>query len=335
MNKDRKARVAFLEMFVLLLENGFSIQEGLQIMERSHAFSEKLLVILTEALAQGQSLGEGFQQMGFYPQEVLQIQLAETHGNLVETLSNLLQNLKMMEKQRMELRKIMTYPMILLIFSFGMLLSMRYLLLPQLLASQMVNQDHWGILFMTYSPFIFGVLLLLLGISSFVIYQGLKQKSVLEKACLFSRFPLIGPLYTMYQTSYFSLEWGKLFMEGLESKQIIQTLVSLPESSLMVALSKELHQGLEEGVSLTNQIPRYPFLLPEFSLIVFQGELKGKLGAELLIYSELVMQRFVTKIEERIKWIQPIVFMGIALVILIIYIAMFLPLYGNIGGVLE
>lgn len=334
MKRGRKVRIAFLEMFVLLLENGFSIQESLQVMSRSQSFSERLLVDLTASLLKGQSLGEGFQLIGFLPQEVIQIQLAETHGNLVETLGNLVRNLKLIEKQRTEFQKVMTYPAILLIFSFGMLLSMRYILLPQLLTSQMVDENHWGIWFMTYSPLILGGGMLFLGLGSLVLQQLFKQKTVLEKACFLSRLPFFGRFYSMYQTSYFSLEWGKLFKEGLEMKQILQTLVTLPEASLMVALANQLHQGLEEGILLTNQLSTYPFLLPEFSLIVFQGEIKGKLGDELLIYSQLVMGKLVEKMEQGIKLIQPFVFIIIAFVIIVIYVAMFLPIYGNVGGVL-
>ncbi|MHC5268884.1 competence type IV pilus assembly protein ComGB [Enterococcus sp. LJL98] len=332
MKKERKERIAFLEMFVLLLENGFSLQESLQVMERSRSFSERLLTVLTHSFTQGQSLGEGFCQMGFRPSEVLQVQLAETHGNVTETLSNLLQHLKLLDKQRTELQKIMTYPMILLLFSFSTLLSMRYLLLPQLLASQMVNPDHWGIWFMTYSPFLFGGSLLVFSLSGFCLRHLFRRKSPLEQAILLSRLPVVGSFYRLYQTSYFSLEWGKLFKEGLESKQVIQTLIALPENSLMITVSKKLNQGLAEGLSLTNQLADYPFLLPEFSLIVFQGELKGKLGEELLIYSQLVLKQFVTKVEQGIKWIQPLVFIGIALAIIAIYVAMFIPLYGNLGG---
>lgn len=335
MKKGIKERFSFLEMFVLLLENGFSIQESLQVMKRSQSFSDELLSTITKALSDGKALAECFQLMGFSTQEVMQIHLAEVHGNLVEALGNILQNLKIMQQQATEFKKIITYPIVLLIFSFGMLLSMRYILLPQLLASNMVRQDHWGILLMEYGPLLFIVFVLLICLLGSLTHWYFKKKTVLEKATFISKIPFVGLIYSLYQTSYFSLEWGKLFKEGFEMKQILSTLVLLPNQSLMVALAQELNQGLQEGILLTNQLPHYPFLMPEFSLIVFQGEIKGKLGDELLIYQQLLMKKLIAKVEQIIRLIQPLIFIFIAVVIIVIYIAMFLPIYGNIGGILE
>ncbi|MFC4697292.1 competence type IV pilus assembly protein ComGB [Enterococcus aquimarinus] len=335
MKKGLRVRYQFLEMFVLLLENGFSIQESLHVMIRSQSFSQELLTIMTEALSTGKSLAECFDLMGFTTQEVMQIQLAEVHGNLVEALQNISQQLTIMNQQTAELKKIISYPIVLLVFSSGMLLSMRYILLPQLLASDMVQADHWGIWVMRYSPIILGIGLLGMILVALIIQWYFKRKSILAKARFISRLPFVGSFYTLYQTSYFSLEWGKLFKEGFEMKQILSILVLLPNQTLMVALAQEINQGLQEGILLTDQLSHYSFLTPEFSLIVFQGEIKGRLGDELLIYQQLLMKKIVAKMEQTIRLIQPIVFVLIAVVIVAIYVAMFLPIYGNIGGMLE
>lgn len=333
-NKKTKARLAILEMFVLLLENGFRLQESLQVMLRSQQFSQELLMTIQEGLIEGKSLGECFQIIGFSEQEVVQIQLAEVHGSLAETLQNLLKSNQLMAHQRTELQKIMMYPFILFLFSMGMLLSMRWILLPQLLASNMVQADHWGILFLTHSPIIFLLILssgLLIGM---IHHQWLKRKSFLQRARYWSAVPFIGSWYRLYQTSYFALEWGKLFREGLEMKQILETLIQLPQQSLMVTLAHELNNGLRSGVILTEQLTEYAFLTPEFSFIVFQGELKGKLGEELLIYHQLLLNKLIQKVEKTLKWVQPTVFLLIAVVIVMIYVSMFLPIYGNIGGLI-
>ena len=102
MKKGLKARYQLLEMFVLLLENGFSIQESLHVMIRSQSFSQELLTIMTEALSSGKSLAECFDLMGFTTQEVMQIQLAEVHGNLIEALQNISQQLTIMNQQTAE-----------------------------------------------------------------------------------------------------------------------------------------------------------------------------------------------------------------------------------------
>lgn len=70
-------------------------------------------------------------------------------------------------------------------------------------------------------------------------------------------------------------------------------------------------------------------------MIVFQGEMRGKLGEELFVYSQLLTDRLFQQIEKKIQWIQPVIFLLVALLIVGVYAAMFLPIYGNIQGVIE
>ena len=101
----------------------------------------------------------------------------------------------------------------------------------------------------------------------------------------------------------------------------------------MHQLAAELDRGLQQGHSLADQLARYRFLTPEFSLIVFQGEAKGRLGAELVLYSRLTRKRFYQKVEKMLHLLQPLIFLFVALLIVSVYAAMFLPLYGNLNEI--
>lgn len=74
------------------------------------------------------------------------------------------------------------------------------------------------------------------------------------------------------------------------------------------------------------------FVLPGFKLILLEGEVTGKLGKELQIYGSRVWQQLMRKIEKVIQWIQPLVFIIVALLIISIYAAILLPMYDAIGG---
>lgn len=62
------------------------------------------------------------------------------------------------------------------------------------------------------------------------------------------------------------------------------------------------------------------------------GEVKSKLGRELDIYAEETWQRFFGKLTQATQLIQPLVFVFVALIIVLIYVAMLLPMYQNMGG---
>ncbi|WP_414840697.1 competence type IV pilus assembly protein ComGB [Enterococcus saccharolyticus] len=328
-------RKQFLELLVALLENGFSLQESLSVMERSGQFPKVALHQFMTGLIQGNSFAQCFLQVGFSKQQALQIQLAETHGDLNHTLRLMLQHIQLFEKQQKELRKVATYPILLLTFVVSLLIGMRLFLLPPLLESGMIDPQHLGMLFLKYSPFILMGIVLIGCLVSFVITWHFKQRSILEKARFLAKIPFFGTLYQLYQTSYFALEWGRLFRQGMEAHQILAYMMAIEQETLLTAVAKEVHEGLALGQSLATQLERYPFLTKEFPLIIYQGEVKGKLGEELFIYSQLLLNKFIVQIEKYMQWIQPLVFLFVAMLILAIYMAMFLPIYGNIGGMME
>ncbi|WP_373761117.1 type II secretion system F family protein, partial [Streptococcus ferus] len=56
---------------------------------------------------------------------------------------------------------------------------------------------------------------------------------------------------------------------------------------------------------------------------------KAKLGSELIFYAEEIWERFFSSIQKAIQLIQPLVFIFVAIVIVLIYVAMLLPIYQN------
>ncbi|MDN6639293.1 MAG: type II secretion system F family protein [Tetragenococcus sp.] len=328
-------REQFLEMLVSLLENGFSLQESLAVMQRNQQFSPEILQCFTTGLKEGATFAECFYQAGFSLQEMTQVQLADVHGNVVTTLKNILSTMQILRKQKKELSKVATYPMLLFIFVLVLLFAMRFFLLPSLLQSGMIDTSHWSVALIAYGPFVMVGLLFVIGFLVGGCLWYTQQQSVIKRAVFTANLPMIGFLYKMYQTSYFALEWGKMFKRGLEARQILAFMETVNPQSLVASLAKELNDALSQGKSLAAELEHYTFLLPEFSLIILQGEVKGKLGEELLLYSQLLTKRIVEKVEGWIRWVQPLVFLFVAVLIMAIYIAMFLPMYENIGGIME
>lgn len=263
------------------------------------------------------------------------MELAEVHGNLVETLKGIAEQFRLIEQFRRDLKKVISYPLVLLVFLVGILVSLSEFVLPQLLQTDMVTTTHWGIRLLQTSPWLF---LGAVGSSIFcgsMIFFRLKKLEVVKRSEWISKQWMIGKIYRSYQSAYLALEIGKLFYEGLDLKQIIRCLKETKEGSLVQSLAYQLMEGLELGIPLAQQFEQYGFLTTEFSRIVLQGEAKGNLGKELLFYSDLTRKEFFQKIHRWLHWVQPVLFLGIAVLILLIYVAILLPVYGNIEEVLK
>lgn len=329
----RKQRIDFVHLLGDLLENGFSLQQAFDFFSNANLFRTTILESIQTDLNKGESLAKSFARLDYSNDQLLQIELADSHGNLSQTLLGIASQMKLMQRQRENFLKAVSYPVLLLLFLLVILLGMRFFLLPQLLAGGMIKPDDFSVQLITAVPFIgLGILLFLLLLLFCWHYFG-KRYTYLARFRYLARIPLIGTLFSNYYSAYFALEWGKLFQQGLELNQIIDCLLAIDGNSLMQELAGDLKVRLAQGNALAEELRKYPFLSKEFSRIVFQGEARGNLGKELLTYSQLVWRRFFNQLEFMCSWLQPFVFLLVALLIISLYLTMLLPMT-NLEGIL-
>lgn len=329
----RKQRIDFVHLLGDLLENGFSLQQAFDFFINANLFDSSILDTVQQDLHEGKSLAASFSQMNYSNDQVLQIELAESHGNLSQTLLGIAEQMRLVQRQRENFLKAVSYPLLLLVFLIVILLGMRFFLLPQLLDSGMIRAEDFSVQLIESVPLIgLGMIILLLFLVLGWQSWG-KRQDYLVRFRFLAKIPLIGSLFSNYYSAYFALEWGKLFQQGLELQQIIECLLVIDGKSLMQELAADLKVRLGQGNTLAEELKRYPFLTKEFSRIVFQGEVRGNLAKELLTYSQLVWRRFFNQLEFLCSWLQPLVFLIVALLIVSLYLTMLLPLT-NLEGIL-
>lgn len=325
-----KRKVSLCQLLADLLTNGFTIGQAVAFMKQTGFYPDWAMTIFVANLTRGQPIEASFQATGFSAEQVVQIELANVHGNLAGTLNLLAQQMTLIKKQRENLLKMASYPVLLLCFVLALLLGMRSLLMPQLISAGVIKKASVTYVIIQQLPlFLLGVLGILLA-ATVIFKRYFARKSKIQRTTCLCRVPLVGYLVKQYYAAYFSLEWGKLFDQGLELSQIIYCMEQTKGTSLMKELAKEMQVAFEQGVPLTTKIKTYAFFTAEFSVIIEQGTIKGKLGQELLIYSQLLSEQLFLKVEKIMSLIQPLVFLFIAGLVVAIYAAMLLPMYQGI-----
>lgn len=319
----------FIQLLADLLANGFTIQESLLFMKKSRSISETIIDYLIQVMQKGDSLHSGLANVGFKLTIVTQIEFAQTHGDLSGTLKKIKQHMSIVTKQQQNFYKVISYPVLLLLFLTVVLMSIRQILLPQLMANGTIQADNIGVLFIQRSPYYLLITIFSIALIVILIRWYLRKRNFLEKAIFISKLPLVGNFYKEYNSAFFALEWGKLFSQGLEIKTVIYLMQTANQQSLMSELAELIEEQSLSGQTFYEQLPRFSFFSPELSLIIQQGQVKGNLGKELILYSELCWQRFFKRMEKTIQWIQPIIFLVVALLVVSIYAAMLLPIYGG------
>ncbi|MDE7538103.1 type II secretion system F family protein, partial [Streptococcus agalactiae] len=155
-----------------------------------------------------------------------------------------------------------------------------------------------------------------------------KRLSRIKVACFLTTIPLVGSYVKLYLTAYYAREWGNLLSQGIELDQIVKVMQN-QKSKLFREIGYDMEEGFLSGKAFHQKVLDYPFFLTELSLMIEYGQVKAKLGTELDIYADEKWEDFFTKLARATQLIQPVIFIFVALIIVMIYAAMLLPMYQN------
>ena len=314
-----------------LLNNGFHLGEVVDFLERSGLVERNFVAKMRHGLAAGRNLATILDELHFSKSVVTQIALAEVHGDLSGTLVLIERNIRKHLAVRKKLLALSIYPVMLLVFLTGIIFGLRSYLLPQISGDEGGWRGNFATLLINHLPELIGggvLTLLCLTILSMLFFK--KQTSLLKYSILV-RIPLLADAVRLYLTGYFAHEWGNLIAQGVDLRNIFE-LMSTQKSQIFSEVGSYLANGLVGGLSFSDLIAGLEFFQPELHLMIEYGEIKNKLGIELEIYGDECWEQFFVKIERMMQWIQPIVFLFVALMIVLLYVAMLLPIYANMGN---
>ena len=315
-----------------LLANGFTLESSFQFLMVVMPKKKKEIKGMNRKLLRGASLSETLTVLGLTTGQKAQLSFAEVHGDIVGTLSHIAEQMSDKEKKQQHLAKVVSYPCLLLLFLSGVLLGMKWYILPQLTDLYAANEStNLALVFVEYSPEILVGCLLLIVVITLVLKSFLGKKSAVEKANWWSKVPVVGSFFMSYYTSLFATEWGKLLTQGMEFREVVMVMNGKNYTPLMKEMAQTIEKKIEKGISINGPIKEWRFLKPELNLILLQGEVKGDLGKELLIYGKKEWEYLLQLAEKKMKFLQPLMFLLIAILIVSVYAALLLPIYSGMG----
>lgn len=337
--KNKKWHAYFLLRLGELLQAGFSLKEGIQFLIHLMPKEKAALDSMLTALQQSDSFFQVLQRQQFSERVCTQVLLSESHGHFEEVLIHSGHYLLDREKQQKKLKKLLQYPAMLGIFMLGLLLAMRSFLLPHFLTMLEGNQAELPVISAIAMKGIeaFPFILLLITIIVFTMWLAYKvfisNKSAMMQATFVCRLPLIGQFRNYLYTHYFAHELGHLYKSGHELYQILRIMQQQTIYPLMKEVAQKIEQGLSEGISVHTSIQKMPFFRVELAHILMHGDRTNNLASELFFYAQNCQMQLTNKVEKAMSYIQPLVFMLIAVLILSIYLAILLPIFSMMEGI--
>lgn len=330
-----KRQAQFFGLLADLLSSGFSLKQSLENMLTLFPATLDLTNDVLKSLNQGQNLSQALAKY-ISPGIYYQLKIAEKHGNLERSLRNLGNLQQRFVEQREKIMGLLFYPVLLLVLLSFLGIAIKVWLAPSMQSFVSYNQikqpNTWqqgGV------KVILGLLAALLGVLLGKTLWWWKKQGALTRQTCYSKIPIFGKVYRQY--SYYNLMFnlGMLLKSGLELSDVCRFLCEFPKKSLFYQFGKQLRQQLQTGSKWESIVAKYPFIPPELALYLQKGISRDELSDEIIFFAELSYKRLLRLVDQIISWVQPLLFLVIAGIIIGMYLSILLPMYAQIGGMYQ
>ncbi|MGO4929071.1 competence type IV pilus assembly protein ComGB [Fundicoccus sp. Sow4_D5] len=329
---NAKQRAYLLITLADMLEEGFSINQSLVFMKLLMKPQAGQIESIIIQLQQGQSFERSIQELGYSVSTVAQLFYAQRQGRFIEALRATAMQMQQVQNYQQKIIKVITYPLIMGSFLIAMMFGMRILLLPHIMS--FISQETYDsnvlvrllVMFFNYLP---QISLFLLS-SNLIIYLCidfyLLRLDYLDRYRLLLRFPFLSYWVRSYCSYKLSKELGYFFEGGYSLLQTVEVLTLYPIDPFLTEIAERLKYGLVQGEPLVEIIKDMNLFSIELPMVIYQGELTSQTAQKCKVYSDKLFHDLMEDVAKKIGYIQPFLFLVIAILILGMYLTIMLPM---------
>ncbi|MGX9135254.1 competence type IV pilus assembly protein ComGB [Rummeliibacillus sp. JY-2-4R] len=322
-----------LKKMSVLLKEGYTFSDSLFMLMPHHIKNmSEIENHLLKQLRNGSSMTDVLKVLGIPNIYLMTILVAEQHGKTVQALHTVAIQLEKKERNRQQLLKLLTYPIMLFIFLILLFWAFRTYFLPNM-SFMMNNRASEGNVQLTLSSFFLHlpdlfIILAVLFVSLLIFFWSwLRKKTLKERLDLLLKIPVVNRNFKLQLTRQFSYELGGLIESGISMQEALEILQKQKLQPYLAKIAEMIQKRIIFGESLSTAIERENCFYKGFNAHVLHGEQGGNLGRELQIYSEFLVKRTENNVERTLAFVQPLLFLIVALCILGAYLAILLPMY--------
>lgn len=307
-----------------LLNVGFSVRHAFRFCEVVFKHHLSDLKMINAQLQAGHSISSTFEP---YIDEQIstQLQLAEKHGQLSHSLSQISRLLTTAHQRKERIKRLLQYPVVLMVILALVFTGLKIFVFPEIRvltdAPATSGHDLWIV--------IFGLVVGLLGL---VGWMQVKQLPALKRVQTLSGMPLIGRVVQTYYGYYLLSLLAIMVQGGLGLQDILTTVKDAKKTSLLYQFGQELDGLLQQGQQLGTILQKYRFVPKELRLLLETGKNTEEMGAELGALTEIYYDRLKHRLETLMGLIQPLAFLVVGTLIIGTHVSLFLLMYQMIGG---
>ncbi len=329
--------LVFNQQFLTLIKAGLPILGSLELLARRQKvlnFRAQLEDVATRVKT-GESISTAFEAQGGFPIVYTTTLLAgERSGNLEEVLQRFLDFQRVSLTFSKKLKASLVYPTLLILMVIGLMIFLITFVVPQFakLYEQLGSHLPGLTVFLldlgqkaqSYGVYVAGSVAIL----GFLLYRWTKTEA---GATTVDRIriglPVVGGLWTKYQVGLFARTLSTLLTGGLPLVPSLETAARAIDSKQIGLAVFRSVETVREGKGLSSSLAATK-VFPELAIEMIEvGESTGALPQMLNSVAEFFEEDVQTTLAWLMSLIEPLILVVMGIVVVIILIALYLPIF--------
>ena len=329
---DKENKIYFIKRLYELIDHGYMLEDSLEFLLIQYEVSDDEIKKIKEKLSNGSKLSDILGYLGYSQLIVSKIKFAEDYGRIEDMLLEVETYLKIKKIQQEKVIKTLRYPLFLTLTLICLIMVFNALVIPQfenIYTSSNIKMDLQTIILIKslyYIPKIISIIFLLILICIGYTFYTIKYKpNLFLKSLLY--IPKVRNYSKLYFSYRFSMELSLFLMSGFSLKTALEVMVEEDYDYYLTLFSKDILNELDQGIGFEDAIGKIKYFDKSMRKFVSHGKNNGLIDKELKLFSELMLDTFLTSLDKNLKKLQPILFGILAVVIVGLYMVILLPIF--------
>ena len=329
---DKENKIYFIKRLYELIDHGYMLEDSLEFLLIQYEVADDEIKKIKEKLSNGSKLSDILGYLGYSQLIVSKIKFAEDYGRIEDMLLEVETYLKIKKIQQEKVIKTLRYPLFLTLTLICLIMVFNALVIPQfenIYTSSNIKMDLQTIILIKslyYIPKIISIIFLLILICIGYTFYTIKYKpNLFLKSLLY--IPKVRNYSKLYFSYRFSMELSLFLMSGFSLKTALEVMVEEDYDYYLTLFSKDILNELDQGIGFEDAIGKIKYFDKSMRKFVSHGKNNGLIDKELKLFSELILDTFLTSLDKNLKKLQPILFGILAVVIVGLYMVILLPIF--------
>ena len=336
---DEENKIYFIQRLSELIEHGYMLEDSIEFLLFQYDVSLEKIDSLKLELSHGKKLSDLLRYLGYSTFVTSKMKFAEDYGSIEDMLLEIENYLRIKKEQKEKVIKTLRYPLILTIALITLIMVFNLLVIPQfenIYTSSSIKMDIQTIILikMIYlTPKIISIIVILsIIVLVYMIYIKKYRKNIFLNTLMY--IPKIRVYARLYYSYKFTLELSLFLMSGFSLKTALEVIIEENYDYYLTYFSKKIMRDLDKGLSFEEAIASIKFFDKSVEKFVIHGINNGLIDRELKLFSELMLDTFLTSLDKMLRKFQPVLFAILAFVIIGLYMVILMPIF-NMASSLE